>query len=109
MEGSGHDDSTASQKLINQNLIQKEPERASNENHSGSGITLTPTPTLTLHHSGSRDRGADEANTSITGYTHSSVHIISDEALLEGRHITTKEHLKETHTSIVNDDFLDGK
>ncbi|XP_044069768.1 proline-rich transmembrane protein 3-like [Siniperca chuatsi] len=108
VEGSGQSvDSMASQKL-NRTVIPKEPERAGNENRSGSGITLTTTPALTLHHSGAHDQGADKANTSITGYIHSAVHIISEEALMEGSHITTKEQLKESDTSTVNDDFLDG-
>ncbi|XP_038552708.1 uncharacterized protein LOC119886201 [Micropterus salmoides] len=103
VEGSGHNvDSTASQKLINQTVMSKKPDRAGNENRSGSGITLTTTPAPTLHHSGAHDQGADEAN---TGYTHSGV---SEEALLEGSHITTKEQLKESHASTVNDGFLDG-
>ncbi|XP_032369115.1 proline-rich transmembrane protein 3 isoform X1 [Etheostoma spectabile] len=97
-------DSTASQILI----IPKETEQASNESHSGSGIPLTKTPALTLHHSGTREQGADKANTSITGYIHSGVHMISEEALLEGSHRTTEEQLKESHTSIVKDDFLHG-
>ncbi|XP_035858510.1 uncharacterized protein LOC116041559 isoform X2 [Sander lucioperca] len=102
-EGRGQSvDSTASQILI----IPKETEQASNESRSGSGIPLTKTPALTLHHSGARDQGADKADTSVTGYTHSSVHMISEEALLEGSH--TAEQLKKSHTSIVNDDFLHG-
>ncbi|KAG8007786.1 Proline-rich transmembrane protein 3 [Nibea albiflora] len=103
MEGGRQDVySTASQKLFNQTAVPKEPERAGNEKRSGSGITLTTTPALSLHHSGPRDQGADRANTSITGYTHSSVHIISEEAL---SHITAEE--RPNHTSMVNDDFLD--
>lgn len=109
VEGSGHSvDSTAWQKLIHRTVVLKKPERAGNENRSGSGITLTPTPALTLHHSGARDR-ADGANASITGHTHSSVHIISEKAPLEGSHIATEEQLQESRLSIVNDDFLGGK
>lgn len=105
MEGGRQDVySTASQKLFSQTALPKEPERAGNEKQSGSGITLTTTPALSLHHSGPRDQGADRANTSITGYTHSTVHIISEEAL---SHITAEERL--SHISMVNDDFLDGR
>lgn len=106
MEGGRQDVySTASQKLLNQTAVPKEPERADNEKQSGSGITLTTTPALSLHHSGPRDpEGADKANTSITGYTHSSVHIISEKPL---SHITAEE--RPSHTSTVNDDFLDGR
>ncbi|XP_074491733.1 proline-rich transmembrane protein 3 [Sebastes fasciatus] len=93
VEGSGLSvDSTASQTLV----FPKKSERAGNENHSESGITLTTTPALTLHHS------ADKANTSTTGYTHSRVYMISEE---EGSHVMTEEHLKESHTSKVNEDF----
>lgn len=99
VEGSGHSGgSTALQKPINRTV--------SGENRSGSGITLTATPALTRHHSGAHDQGADKANSSVTRYIHSSVHIISEEAL---SHITTEEQLKESHTSIVNDGFLDGE
>ncbi|XP_051272330.1 proline-rich transmembrane protein 3-like [Dicentrarchus labrax] len=106
VESSGQSvDSTASQKVINQTVIPKRPERAGTENRPGSGITLTTTPALTLQHSGGHGQEADRANSSITGYTHSSVHSISEEAL---SHITTEEQLKETHISIVNEDFLDG-
>ncbi|TKS71814.1 Proline-rich transmembrane protein 3 [Collichthys lucidus] len=102
VEGGRQDvSSTASQRLLNQTAVPKEPERAGNEKQSGSGITLTTTPALSLHHSGPRDpKGADKANTSITGYTHSSVHIISES------HITAEE--RPSHTSTVNDDFLNG-
>ena len=97
LEGSGHSvDSTASQKLI----IPLKSEGP------GSGSTLTPTPALRPHHSGANDQGAQAANASITGYTDSSVHKTSEEALLEDSH---EEELKESHISTVNDDFLDGK
>lgn len=97
MEGSGHSGgSAASQKPIDRTVSRG----------NRSGVTLTTTPALTLHHSGAHDQGADKANTSITGYTHSSVHIISEEAL---SHIITEEQLKESHTLIVNDGSLDGK
>ncbi|XP_029287144.1 proline-rich transmembrane protein 3 [Cottoperca gobio] len=86
----------------------KDSERVGNENHFGSGATLTTTPALTLHHSGAHDQRADKVNTSITGYTPSSVHTIPEEALWEGSHITTEEQLKESYTSIVNDDSLSG-
>ncbi|XP_056245812.1 proline-rich transmembrane protein 3-like [Seriola aureovittata] len=106
VEGSGHNvDSVTSQKLINKT---KEHEPASNENHSGSGKTLTTTLELILHHLQAHDQGADKANTSITGHTHSSVHIVSEEAFSEGSHITSEEQFKESHTSIVNDESLDG-
>ncbi|GAA6215874.1 proline-rich transmembrane protein 3-like [Lates japonicus] len=105
-EGSGHYvDSTASQKLINKPVIPKESERASNESRSGPGITLTTTPARTQHHLQAHDQGADKANTSITGHTH----IISEEAFLESSHVTAEEQLKESHTSTVNEDSLDGE
>nr|XP_046241220.1 uncharacterized protein LOC124057127 [Scatophagus argus] len=99
LEGSGVD-GTASQKLIYPTVIPEEPKRAANKRLSGSGITLTTTPALTLHQS-----EAHRPNASITGYAHSSVHIISEEALSR---IATEEQLKESHKSIVNNDFLDG-
>lgn len=107
VEGSGQSvDSTATQKLINRAVISKEPERARSEKRSGPGIALTATPVLTLHHSEVHDLGADRANTSITGSTHSGVHMISEEAL---SHRTAEGQLKPSHISTVNDDFLDGK
>ncbi|KAI3370083.1 hypothetical protein L3Q82_024867, partial [Scortum barcoo] len=96
VEGSGHSGgSTTSHKPISRPV--------SDENSSGSGITLTTKPALTLHHSGAHEQEAYKANTSITGYTHSSAHIILEEALSRIRTET-----KESHTSIVNDGFLDG-
>ncbi|XP_026202832.1 uncharacterized protein LOC113153424 [Anabas testudineus] len=108
-EGSGHSvDSRTSQ--INKTVIQKDSEQASIENSSESGVTLTTTAALTPYHLQAHDQKADEANTSITGHTHSSVHLISEEALLDGSHITTEEQLQESQTSIVNDVLLnDGE
>lgn len=107
-EGSGHSvDSRTSQ--INKTVIQKDSEQASIENSSESGVTLTTTAALTPYHLQAHDQKADEANTSITGHTHSSVHLISEEALLDGSHITTEEQLQESQTSIVNDVLLNGK
>lgn len=64
---------------------------------------------LALHQLRAHDRGADKANISKTGHTHSSVHIISEETSLGGSHMTTEEQLKDSHTSIVKDDSQDGK
>ncbi|XP_078028533.1 proline-rich transmembrane protein 3 [Epinephelus lanceolatus] len=98
VEGSGQSvESTASQTLI----IPKKSERVGSENRSGSGITLTTTPALTPHHSRAQGRETDKANMSITGFTHSSVHMISEEALLDGSHVMTEEQLKKNHTSIM--------
>ncbi|KAM7402138.1 hypothetical protein PAMP_017403 [Pampus punctatissimus] len=100
VEGSGRSvHSMISQNIINRTLT-KEPERASNENRSGFRVTMSE---LTLPHLGAHDQGTDRVNTSSTGHNHSRVHIISEEALLEGSHITTEEH-----TTIVNDDFVTG-
>ncbi|KAM7422623.1 hypothetical protein PAMA_010591 [Pampus argenteus] len=80
VEGSGHSvHSMISQNIINRTLT-KEPERASNENRSGFRVTMQD-----------------------TGHNRSRVHIISEEALLEGSHITTEEH-----TTIVNDNVVTG-
>ncbi|XP_071349867.1 proline-rich transmembrane protein 3-like [Trachinotus anak] len=109
VEGSGlYVDSTTPQKLINNTAISKEPEQASNKNHSGPERTLTATLVLTLQHLLAHDQGADKANTSSTGDTHSGVHIISEEAFSEGSNITTEEQFKDSRTSTVNDDPLDG-
>nr|XP_008280933.1 PREDICTED: uncharacterized protein LOC103357943 [Stegastes partitus] len=106
-EGSGHGaDTAAAQGLVNKTITPEEPERASSENPSGSGITLTTRPGPTLHHSGAHEQGADKANSSITGYSHSSVHRLSEEALLDDGHITNEEQLKKSPR--VNDDSLSG-
>lgn len=84
-----------------QSVDSKASRRAGSEKRSGS-----TTPALTLHDSGAQGQGADRANTSITGDTQSSVHIISEEAL---GHVTSEEQFKESHAFTVNDDFLDGK
>lgn len=107
-EGSGHSVVSRTSK-INNTVIPKESERASTVNSPESGVTLTTTPDRTLYHLKAHDQKADEANTSITGHTHSGVHLISGEALLEGSHITTEQQLKEGQTSTVNDVFLNGK
>lgn len=107
-EGSGQSvDSRTSQ--INNTVIPKESEQASTENSSESGVTLTTTPDPTLYHLKALDQKADKANTSITGHTRSGVHFISEEALLEGSHISTEEQLKEDQISTVNDVYLNGK
>lgn len=109
VEGSGDTvDSMISQKILNQTVLTKEPERADNENHSRFRVTLA-TSEFSLPHLGAHDQGADKAQASSKGHAHSSVHIISEEALLEGSHITTEEQLKESHTTIVNDDFVTGE
>ncbi|XP_022049696.2 proline-rich transmembrane protein 3-like [Acanthochromis polyacanthus] len=106
-EGSGHSsDTTASQELTNKTIIPEKPERVSNENPSESGITLTTRPAPILHHSGSHEREADKANSSVTGYSHSSEHRLSEEALLDSSHITSEEQLKTSPG--VNDDSLIG-
>ncbi|XP_076604965.1 proline-rich transmembrane protein 3 [Chaetodon auriga] len=106
LEGSGESvNSAATQKIINRAVIPKQPRQAGNEKRSGPGITLTTTPALSPHLSEDHDQAADRANTSITGSTHSSVHMISEEAL---SHRTAEGQLKESHTSTVKDDFLDG-
>lgn len=92
---------------INKTVIPKESEQASTENRSG--VTLTTTPALTLHHLQAHDQEADKGDTSIKGHAQSSVHLISEEALLEGSHTTTEQQIKESHTSTLNDDFLSGE
>ncbi|XP_047439509.1 proline-rich transmembrane protein 3-like isoform X2 [Mugil cephalus] len=108
VEGSGHDaGSTASRQLIDR-LTPKGPQGASDENQSTSGIPLTTTRALIPQHSEFPDQGADKVSASITGYTDSILSKISDEAFLEGSHITTEEHLKQSHTSSVKYDFPTG-
>lgn len=109
VEGSGRDaGGPASRQLIDQ-LAPKEPQRGGNENQSASGIPLTTRRALTPQHSGTPDQEAIKASASITGYTHSILGRISEEAFLEGSHITTEERLKESHTSSVKYDFPTGK
>ncbi|XP_068998813.1 proline-rich transmembrane protein 3-like [Embiotoca jacksoni] len=103
VEGNGHHDgSAASQQISHTTVLPTEPDRVSNKKHSGSEITLTTRLALTPHPPGTHDQGAEKADTSITGHTHSS----AEGSLLEGSQITTEAQLKESHTSRVNDDFL---
>lgn len=98
-EASGHSvGSVPSQRQ----LINQAPIPPSNQKHSGPGIPVDSEPTL--HHSGLQDQGADKDTASITGYTHPSVPVISEGALLDGSHRAAKR-LKESRTSVVKHEF----
>ncbi len=63
-------------------------------------------PALTLHHPEADSQEANKADTPVRGYTHSSVHIIPAEAL---GHTAAEKPLKESHTSRIDHDYLNGK
>ncbi|XP_069393137.1 proline-rich transmembrane protein 3-like isoform X2 [Paralichthys olivaceus] len=108
VEGSRHNEDSASPQLINKTHIPVGHEGTSDRNHPGPGITLTRAQELSLHHLRAQDRGADKANTSITAHVHPRVQVISGSAFLKGSHMTAEGQFKETLTSIGKDDSLDG-
>lgn len=99
------DDGPISQTLINR--IPKELEQGRDENPSG--IILATTPTFSPRELGTHEEEAYNINTSFPGRRHSSVHVIPKESLLERSHITMEEQLKESNTSMANEDFLIGE
>ncbi|KAM7006442.1 uncharacterized protein LKV04_003011 [Tautogolabrus adspersus] len=101
LEGSGLTGDGTALKLINQAAIPEEHNQVGNENPSGPDITLTKTQDLTLLHLGAGDPGEDKSK------THSSVHIISEGALIEDILSAAEEQLKKRQSSEVDEDLLD--
>ncbi|XP_034441937.1 proline-rich transmembrane protein 3-like isoform X1 [Hippoglossus hippoglossus] len=108
VEGNGHNVDSAASRQLNITHIPVGHEGASDGNQPWLGITLTRALELSLPHLRAQDRGADKAYTSITAPAHPSVHVISESAFLEGRHMTAEEQFKDTRASRGKDDSLDG-
>nr|XP_029134838.1 uncharacterized protein LOC109990288 [Labrus bergylta] len=100
LEGSGLTGDGTALKLIS-HINPEEHNQVGNENPSGPEITLTKTQDLTLLHSEAGDPGEDKAN------THSSVHIISEGALIEDSLSAAEEQLEKIQSSKVDEDLLD--
>ncbi|KAF3689880.1 Proline-rich transmembrane protein 3 Precursor [Channa argus] len=110
VEGSGHGfGSRKSQRLTNDTVIPKKPEREETENTSASKFLLTTSPANTPHHLQPRDQEAEKANTSIIGDTDSSGNIMTEDALFKSTHITTEEQPNDSQTPIVNVKVFDGE